>query len=176
MHIVCVHNVCANIDVTMENCPNTLGFIPSLRILSGEFTSFQLLSHPTNQFAQITGCRIQWMNFNHFLAPSTIFDPNMLFCCMMFFCSVVCYGLFWKSNLVSGHLFWCEVLMDQKVWHTRGQTDSPNGLLNVQLRHFYNPKKGDKTRRRGKRKGANHGIWIKIQSHHPGCSGDRITD
>ena len=102
--------------------------------------------------------------------------PFMLFCCMMFFCSVVCYGLFWKSNLVSGHLFWCEVLMDQKVWHTRGQTDSPNGLLNVQLRHFYNPKKGDKTRRRGKRKGANHGIWIKIQSNHPGCGGDRMTD
>ena len=175
MHIVYVHNVCANIDVTMENCPNTLGFIPSLRILSGEFTSFtsfQSLSHPTNQFAQITGCWIQWMNFNHFLAPSTIFDP---LCCSVVWCSFV--PLLWiVLKIKSGQ--WSPLFQgvdgSKSVTHTR--TDSPNGLLNVQLRHFCNPKKGDKTRRRGKRKGANHGIWIKIQSNHPGCGGDRMTD
>ena len=149
---------------------HTFVFIPSLRILSGEFPSFisfQSLSHPTNQFAQITGCRIQGMNFNHFLAPSTIFDH---LCCSVVWCSFV--PLLWiVLKIKSGQ--WSPLF--QGVEGSKSVTDSPNDLLNVHLRHFCNPKKGDKTRRRGKRKGANHGIWIKIQSNHPGCGGDRMT-
>ena len=44
-----------------------------------ESSSWHLNLNPTNQFAQITVRWIPWTNYNHFLSPSTIFDPLYFF-------------------------------------------------------------------------------------------------